>query len=190
MPLSACTGGAEVFDTTAPTNILSACEVLAEVFDTTPGNVLSAMLQNSEQLNLLQGQPLRSVTGRSYPQQDRTIVSRLKRIEGVDFLASAPLDLFTSPAGKTTLITGIYLECTTGAGVTVDGSAGAGLAVALFNVIPNTALTNFRLTGDVFSLVPTGKSVQIGSGQTLTLNRTASTGTALLATVDLYGIVV
>ena len=168
----------------------SACEVLSERFDTVAGATFSAMLQGSEQLNLLEGFPLRNVAGKPYPQQDRTIVSKLKVIQGVSFLSSALQELFTSPTGKTTIVTQIVLECTTGVGVSVDASAGAERDIGLFNVIPNTNLANFRLAGDVFSLVPTGKSVQIGSGQTLFLNRTAGTGTALLATVNLYGIVV
>jgi len=191
MPLSACEVLSEKFDGPAPTNLLSACEVLSEQFDTAaPTNILSACEVLSEQLNSLESQPLRSVSGRSYPQQDRTIVSRLTRLENVSFLNSGPVDLYTSPTGKTTLITEIVLECTTGTAVTVDGSAGAGLTPLVFNVIPNTTLTNFRLAGDVFALVPSGKSVQVGSAQALVLNRVGSSGTALLATVDVYGIVV
>ena len=82
--------------------------------------------------------------------------------------------------GTKVLIEAVILECTLGVGITVDA------AVSIYNgagdqVLAPTTLTNFRTTGQVFSLRPSSGSffVPIDSSVILVVN-TPAQGTTLL----------
>jgi len=133
------------------------------------------------------------VSGRGYTssaqftirQLEQTSALNLMTIGGSYQIASLPT------ADGDTLFTQVELECTAGVGVTVDA------VVTVTDqdgniMIPATTLTNFRLTGDVFSLVAVGstrvlqQNILTGAVLLLIVN-TPATGTTLTATARVIG---
>jgi len=166
-----------------------------EAFQTTTGNF--SPLSPSElyaQETVAFSQPARSlVPGRAYTRSSPTTLRQLQAVPTLSMTAgSRSYQLASLPtADGDTLFTSIELECTAGAGITVD--AVVRVEDQDGNVmIPSTTLTNFRLAGNVFSLVAVGvtrvlqQNVLTGAVLFLVLV-TPATGTTLTATARVIG---
>jgi len=128
--------------------------------------------------------PARSlVPGRAYTRGQSSNPQQLSTSQTLDLtLPGGSFQLASLPATSgDVLFTQVELECTAGAGITVDA------VVTVTDqdgnvIVPATTLTNFRSAGNVFSLVATGKTHLVQQQPTggvllLLVNTPASTGT-------------
>ena len=98
------------------------------------------------------------VSGRAYT-QPQAATFRLRATATLDMTQPLAFGVvLLAPGSANVVVTAVELECTAGAGVTVDAVASVGIDQADASVVPATTLTNFRLAGDVYSLVAQGKS--------------------------------
>jgi hypothetical protein len=167
----------------------------SEAFQTTTGNF--SPLSPSElyaQETVAFSQPARSlVPGRAYTRSSPTTPRQLQAVPTLSLTAaSGSYQLASLPTTDgDTLFTSIELECTAGVGVTVDAVVRVTDQDGLV-MIPPTTLTNFRLAGDVFSLLARGLTRVLAqnlvSGAVLLLVvDTPATGTTLTATARVVG---
>jgi hypothetical protein len=109
----------------------------------------------------------------------------LATISGINAKTVGSTALYTVPAGRTAIITGVYVHCTAATGITVGASADVG-------VIPGdiySAMTINAITlNKVFQYPTGGTSTAATAGQVINFNlNTAATGTSQTLAVTIIG---
>jgi hypothetical protein len=170
--------------------------LLGDIYETSAGKGFGPLDANElyAQETVAFSQPARSlVPGRAYTRSSPTTPRQLQAVPTLSLTAaSGSYQLASLPTTDgDTLFTSIELECTAGVGVTVDAVVRVTDQDGLV-MIPPTTLTNFRLAGDVFSLLARGLTRVLAqnlvSGAVLLLVvDTPATGTTLTATARVVG---
>jgi len=112
----------------------------------------------------------------------------LSTTTGINAKTVATTNLYTVPAGKTAIITGVIIRCTTATAVTVVPTLGVGIAAGEADIMPSTALTGLDLTTEFYRYSVEGVAVTGAAAAVIKLGiDTGATATTMTIAVDLIG---
>lgn len=135
---------------------------------------------------------LDTATGLVLTTQLPTILSStlniLSTVSGIDGTVAATTALYTSPAGKQTIITEVIFRVTAATAVISVGSASVGQNASVNDILPITALTNLNATNEALP-VPMIIPIQVvQAGNTISLKITTGyVATTLTLAIELIG---
>jgi len=112
----------------------------------------------------------------------------LSTTTGINAKTVATTNLYTVPAGKTAIITGVIIRCTVATAVTVVPTLGVGIAAGEADIMPSTALTGLDLTTEFYRYSVEGVVVTGAAAAVIKLGiDTGATATTMTIAVDLIG---
>lgn len=115
----------------------------------------------------------------------------LSTTTGINAKTATTTNLYTVPSGKTAVITGAYVRCTTADNATVVCTAGIGVAAGEADICPAVALTGLTATTVAFAFVPPILPVTVAAASVIKLGiDVGATATTQTIAVDLIGYLV
>jgi hypothetical protein len=103
----------------------------------------------------------------------------------------ATTNLYTVPAGKTAIITGVIFHCTAADTVTVVPTLGVGVAAGEIDIMPSTSLTGFDALNELYRYSPEGTYVSVAAGGVIKVGiDTGATATTMTISAYLMGFLV
>lgn len=107
---------------------------------------------------------------------------------GINAQSVANTAIYTVPAGKTAIITGVVIRCTAATSITIGPSLGIGNAAGTNNIFASATITALTTTSTIFGFELVGMSVLTAAAGVIYLNLgTGSTGTSQTIACDLIG---
>ena len=139
-------------------------------------------IQNSSSTVMYSVNALGQVTGQ---------VALLGTVTGINAQTIANTALYTVPAGRTAIITGVIIRCTAATSITAGPSLGIGNMAGTNNIFASAALTALTATTSTYGFSLIGMSLATAAAGVVYLNLgTASTGTSQTIAVAVMGYLV